>query len=241
MKKFVVVLALACLFCVPVSAQKRPAKAMQSRTYCQGDKIPAGYVIVGMKPSQKCESKPELDIKKPAESETVCEGSPVPAGYTVTGTTGNVVCYGASPNPLTNALLISKEGAATSARVAARPTRGKARSDDEDEPLLSVVISNGEQANRRPKTAQEIADERADEINRQARRSNAMSDAISKNSIILGMTAEQVLKSWGLPSRVERSTSSSRGKSETWWYRLPEGTAWIEFVEGKVSYFHANW
>jgi hypothetical protein len=75
-------LTLIVLFTLSISAhaQKRraPSRASQARTYCQGDRLPAGFVVVSMKESQKCEGKPALEIKRPEDTEAVCDGFPHP-------------------------------------------------------------------------------------------------------------------------------------------------------------------
>lgn len=124
---FALTLVALCALATFAHAQKRrtPLKAAQARSYCQGDKLPAGYVIVGMRQSQRCGSLPELEIKKPtAASEVMCDGSPIPDGYSMTGTTGSFACRGASPNPLTNALVIKRDGApAENSRPAGCPIK----------------------------------------------------------------------------------------------------------------------
>lgn len=112
-RSFLLTLVTISMLAASAHGQKRrtPSNAAQARSYCQGDRLPSGYVIVAMKQSQKCGNKPELEIRKPtAASETVCDGSPVPDGYSLTGTTGNAACRGASPNPLTNALTLKRDG-----------------------------------------------------------------------------------------------------------------------------------
>ena len=116
----VIRIALACTLAFAATtaslAQKRGANAGRKvststpRTYCEGDVIPKGYVIVGHKSSSKCGDKPQLTIKKPDEAEIVCDGSPVPEGFYIANQLFSSDCRQRSKTPSPNALSIVSNG-----------------------------------------------------------------------------------------------------------------------------------
>ena len=75
---------------------------------CTVAAVPKGMVIVGYKDNAGCTSGRELLVKRPDASETVCANSPMPDGYVVQRISGSIECREASPNPLTNALVITR-------------------------------------------------------------------------------------------------------------------------------------
>jgi len=79
-------------------------------------------VIVGYKDNAVCETGSELLVKRPIDSETVCANSPVPDGYRIQNITGTVECRDNSPNPLTNAVVITQAGRDGSTSIAPTPS-----------------------------------------------------------------------------------------------------------------------
>lgn len=112
MKTFIKILVLCSVVCMVSSAalaqQKSRKKPSAARPICKVQSVPKGMVIVGHKTNPTCGGGFELVVRRPVTAETVCANSPVPDGYTVDKVTGSTACSG--DNPLTNALVISKEG-----------------------------------------------------------------------------------------------------------------------------------
>lgn len=205
--KFIVrtsLLLLVCLSVLPIYAQKRASKpktkavsVTDPRTICQGEAVPKGFVVVEAQRSSRCV---ELTIKKPAASEVVCDGSPIPDGYSVIKQDGTRRCSAVSPNPLTNALVISNGDTTITPSAKAR-----ARTSDEDEeiiePSIRVTVSRNEQSEG-PKS---VLEKRALEAQRQAREAAAnlgpsgaeIETAIRRSTVILGMQPQDVDRAWG--------------------------------------------
>jgi hypothetical protein len=230
------------LLTFPVTAQKRSSKSVRSapvaKPACRGGQVPIGLVVVGYKASERCTDGVELILKKPADNETVCDGSPVPEGFLVVRQTGTPACAEANPNPLTNALVIVRNGsAATSASPTSTVHRRATNDDDEDadaRPGIRITVSRGGEApEERPKS---VVERRAEEEQRKA----LIQQAALNHKIVVGMTKDQVLESWGRPTRVAKSASPS-GLSETWWYYPNGNTVWIDFAEGVVTNYHADY
>ena len=112
MKTFIKILVLCSIVCMVSSAalaqQKGRRKPSAARPICKVESVPKGMVIVAHKTSPSCGGGFELVVRRPITAETVCANSPVPDGYSVDKITGSPECSG--DNPLTNALVISKEG-----------------------------------------------------------------------------------------------------------------------------------
>lgn len=108
--KVLVICSVVCMVSSAASAQQKSRKkpSAAARPVCKVESVPKGMVIVAHKINPACEGRIELIVKRPITAEKVCANSPVPDGYTVDQITGSSVCIGA--NPLTNALVISKEG-----------------------------------------------------------------------------------------------------------------------------------
>jgi hypothetical protein len=212
--------------------------ANKSRTFCQGDAIPKGYVIAGLRASEACGAKLELEIKKPADRETVCDGSPVPSDYSVVEISSHPVCSGASSNPLTNAMVIAKDGStAVQSNSVTRSEQSQETSDeDDDEPRKHRALQN-------QKNVTAILQERAEEVNQQAEESlerrawsKKIEEAIKNHQLLIGMTQEQVLRSWGRPSDVNTSTTA-KGTHTRWWYNQGRKLVLLGFdADGILEY-----
>lgn len=232
MKSFVRIslLLLICLSIIPASAQKRGSKAKAKaspsspRTFCQGDTIPNGFVVVGATRTSKCV---ELTVKKPAPTETVCDGSPVPEGYSVVKQSSSPSCYDASANPLTNAMVISN-GEITVATPPKAGARRRNDDDEDDEPSIRITVG-GNQQNEPQKS---ILEQRAAQIQRQAKLENQA----NSNLINLGMTQQQVFNSWGRSYRTSGKITGPDGKTvETWTYVRNGESVDIHFTNSIVD------
>lgn len=144
--KLAVLLAAVCLLSsVTLGQQKSIRKTRKPTTtppqrVCSVDAVPKGMVIVGYKDNAGCTSGSELLVKRPDASETICANSPMPAGYIVQSITGSLECREASPNPLTNALVITRGGQTfpTSAMTTSEPTYSRSTS----RPGITVSVSH---------------------------------------------------------------------------------------------------
>ncbi|MGB8510053.1 MAG: hypothetical protein WCD76_16865 [Pyrinomonadaceae bacterium] len=146
---------------------------------------------------------------------SICKGMPIPAGFVTAGETTDGSC----PK---GAWMLKKKGTHL---IPETPTETAPRSTVRRTP------------NRTPDRTEQVINQRADEVNREA----LLGNAVLAHKVIVGMTVEQLVESWGKPSSISRSTSSSFGHSETWRYDLLKGTAWIDINEGKVSAYRADW
>lgn len=108
--RILIICSVACMVNSAASAQQKSRKkpTAAARPICKVQSVPKGMVIVAHKTNPTCGEGFELVVKRPITAEKVCANSPVPDGYTVDQITGSSACSGA--NPLTNALVISKEG-----------------------------------------------------------------------------------------------------------------------------------
>lgn len=152
---------------------------------------------------------------------TICKGLPIPEGYVTSGEAADDSC----PH---GAWLLKKKGSHSYTPTTPAQSGGAAAESDEED---------GDAPKPRRKTTAEIVEERADETNRKARIDNATYD----HKVMVGMTKEQVLKSWGRPEGISRHTDSESGYSETWTYTYRGGTAYIYFKDGKVSSYSASY
>jgi hypothetical protein len=240
--RIVTSLAFLCaLTCLPleITAQKRansnkPSTAAgSSRPVCEGQPIPKEFVVVGLKRSGRCGSLPELVVKRPAASETVCANSPIPSGYSMTEVTSLHACSGASPNPLTNALFIARDGAVT-----VQPGRASQRARSYDNEGEESAPLTRRAARPQDDTAR-IVEERATRINQQAEDSLAQKAAkdkfelARKEMIFTGMIKNEVLRSWWKPYKVDALTTDE-GTWEIWRYRRPGGTASLHFNQNGI-------
>ncbi len=134
MKAFTILLLLIALCCTcpyPAPAQKairKTRKPSKPRFVCSVDAVPQGMVIVGYQDNAVCATGRELLVKRPVSSETVCANSPVPRSYSVQNVTGSIDCRDASPNPLTNALVITRGAQDVFTSIASGPSYTRASS-----------------------------------------------------------------------------------------------------------------
>jgi hypothetical protein len=173
-------------------------------------------VIVGYKDNVGCTSGKELLVKRPAASETVCANSPLPDGYIVQRISGSIECREAGPNPLTNALVVTREGQNLSASAMTNSEPVYNRSTSRREITVSVSRGSSSDDEQPPKSPLE---ERAAKINAEAK----LETAASRGEILVGMTTSQVLKAWGRPHRTTGNTTYSGGGTETTWSYYKRG------------------
>jgi hypothetical protein len=244
----VLVSTLLCLASV-TSAQKRATRKPQPSSgsvhpICQGEAVPRGLVVVGLKPSTRCGSSPELVTKKPSDSEVVCESSPVPPGYSVTSVTSSPACASASSNPLTNAVVIARDGAIAGQCNVPPKASPTYYSDDEEE-------ANSPRRQGRPSRqsddTQRLVEERADEANQRAREHLAQKEweekveqAVGSHQLLIGMTTEQVLRSWGRPGHIDTFTNA-RGTSSTWFYNRAGRGVLLSFDEDGILQYAGSY
>ena len=67
------------------------------------------------------------------------------------------------------------------------------------------------------------------------------SDAIRAQDLIVGMRAEDVLRSWGNPSQVEEPSNLSSSTEERWVYRVgPRHRAFESVMPERIVYFRSG-
>jgi len=222
----VLVVALCFTCTCPVAAQKeggrKTRKPLKPRVVCSVEAVPQGMVIVGFKDNAACETGSELLVKRPAGSETVCANSPVPDGYSVQNVTGSVDCRDASPNPLTNALVITRGGRDGSTSIAATPSYTRPSSSRE----ITVKVTTG--SSREQASVKSPLEERAEKVNAEAKIENAA----SRGEIVVGMRMDQVIKAWGSPQRRSNTTTSRSGTDSTWTYYRKGQSVDLYFKDG---------
>ena len=209
--KSLLLITLCCTCTYSASGQKvgnKPRKPSKSRVVCSVEAVPQGMVIVGYKDNAVCETGSELLVKRPSDSETVCANSPVPDGYSIQNITGSAECNNASPNPLTNALVITRGGQDGSRSIA--PTQSYTRPSSSREITVKVTSENP----REQAPLKSSLEERAEKVNAEAKIENAA----SRGEIVVGMTMDQVLKALGSPQSKSNTTTSRSGTDSTWTY-----------------------
>lgn len=219
--KLAVVIAAVCLLNSVALGQKKSNRktgkpTAPAKIVCSVDAVPRGMVIVGYKDNAGCTSGRELLLKRPAASETVCANSPLPDGYIVESISGSIECRDASPNPLTNALVITREGQNVSASAMTNSEPVYTRSTSRREITVQVSRGSSSDDEERPKSPLE---ERAAKINAEAKLENAA----SRGEILVGMSTSQVLKAWGRPHSTTGNTTYSEGGTETVWSYYKRG------------------
>lgn len=68
------------------------AASHPSIAICQGQPIPAGFVIVGSGVNGSCPNSKTWLIRKPLNPDEVCQNSPIPDGYVIVGSGVNGSC-----------------------------------------------------------------------------------------------------------------------------------------------------
>ena len=226
--KLLLIVAFCCTLACPASAQKasrKTRKPSKPRFVCSVDTVPQGMVIVGFKDNAVCETGRELLVKRPADSETVFANSPVPDGYIVQNIIGSVECGDASPNPLTNAVVITQGGRDGSTSIAPTPSYTQRSSSRE----ITVRVTTGSSREQAPMKSP--LEERAEKLNAEAKIENAA----SRGEIVAGMTMDQVLKAWGSPQSRGNTTTSRSGTDSTWSYYRNGQSVDIYFKDGILS------
>lgn len=182
-------------------------------------------VIVGYKDNAVCETGSELLVKRPTDSETVCANSPVPEGYSVHNIIGSVECKDASPNPLTNAVVITRGGRDGSTSIAPTPSDTRPSSGRE----ITIKVTTGSSREQAP--VKSPLEERAEKLNAEAKIENAA----SRGEIVAGMTMAQVLKAWGSPQSRRNTTTSRSGTDSTWTYYRKGQSVDLYFKDGILN------
>jgi hypothetical protein len=223
--KLPVLITLCCTCTYSASGQKggsKPRKPTKSRVVCSVEAVPQGMVIVGYKDNVVCETGSELLVKRPNDSETVCANSPVPDGYSVQNITGSVECRDASPNPLSNAVVIARGGRDGAISIAPTPSYSPPSSSRE----ITVKVTTGSSREEAP--AKSPLEDRAEKVNTEAKIENAA----SRGEIVVGMTMDQVLKAWGSPQSRSNTTTSRSGTDSTWTYYRKGQSVDLYFKDG---------
>jgi hypothetical protein len=223
--------ALVLLLSSFASGQNRSTKGAASKQAiaapgitCKGQPVAKGLVIVGYKSSAKCGQNSELIIKKPTDTEIVCDTSPVPEGYHVISQQGSAGCVTTDSNPLTNALSIARDGYDVSSQSG---PSSLAHKDD-------AIVVNPRIEREKTKT---IIQQRADQENADARRYVAVNEAIREHRIIVGMTKNEVLKSWGPPNDDIAEASNGSNTKADWYYRRGKQLVKVRFEDDILSSF----
>jgi len=210
---------------------------------CTVAAVPKGMVIVGYKDNAGCTSGRELLVKRPDASETVCANSPMPDGYVVQSISGSIECREASPNPLTNALVITRAGKDLSAssttnsesiysrstsrrEIRVSVSRGTS-TDDEELPQLSN--SQNSKTSRTGYSAGNIRNQQTEESGSRIERDSDIERApiptredieiaVRRSTVIIGMTMQDVSRAWG-KSHTTDSLVENDGLLHIWGYR----------------------
>ncbi|HKG46909.1 MAG TPA: hypothetical protein VKB02_09290 [Pyrinomonadaceae bacterium] len=220
---FLVTLCSACTYsALGQKARSKPRKPSKSQVVCSVEAVPQGMVIVGYKDNAVCETGSELLVKKPTDSETVCANSPVPDGYSVDNIIGSVECRDASPNPLTNSLVITRGGRDDSTSIAPTPSYTRPSFSRE----ITVKVTTGSSREQAP--VKSPLEERAEKVNAEAKIENAA----NRREIVVGMTMDQVLKAWGSPQSRSNTTTSRSGTDSTWTYYRKGQSVDLYFKDG---------
>jgi len=226
--KLLLLITLCCTCTYSASGQKvgsKQRKQSKSRLVCSVEAVPQGMVIVGYKDNPVCETGSELLVKRPSDSETVCANSPVPDGYSVQNITGSVECGDASPNPLSNAIVIGRGGRDGSTSISPTPSYTRPSSGRE----ITVEVTTG--SSREQALVKSPLEERAEKLNTEAKIENAA----SRGEIVAGMTMDQVLKAWGSPQSRSNTTTSGSGTDSTWSYYRKGQSVDLYFKDGILS------
>jgi hypothetical protein len=236
--KSAVLIASVCLLnSIGLGQQKSIRKTRKAieppKIVCTVAAVPKGMVIVGYKDNAGCTSGRELLVKRPDASETVCANSPMPDGYIVQSISGSLECREASPNPLTNALVITRAGEDLSAssttnsesiynrstlRREIRVSVSRGTSTDDEEPPQRSNSQNSKTS--RPSAGNII--ERDSDLERAPIPSREEIEiAVRRSTVIIGMTMQDVSRAWG-KSHTTDSLVENDGLIHIWGYRRGE-------------------
>jgi hypothetical protein len=226
--KLLLLIIVSCTCTYSASGQKvgsKSRKPSKSKVTCSVEAVPLGMIIVGYKDNAVCETGIELLVKKPTDLETVCANSPVPDGYSVQNIIGSVACRDASPNPLTNAVVIKRGERDGSTSIAPTP------SDTEPSFRREITVKVTPGSSREKAPVKSPLEERAEMLNTEAKIENAA----SRGEIVAGMTMDQVLKAWCSPQRRSNTTTSGSGTDSTWSYYRKGQSVDLYFKDGILS------
>lgn len=218
LQKPALLIAAACLLNSAALAQQTSIRKTRKRTeppktVCSVAAVPKGMVIVGYKDNADCSSGRELLVKRPDASETVCANSPMPDGYSVQSISGSIDCREASPNLLTNALVITRTGNDLSAS-----SRGASTDEEEAPTPSSRPVDNGNIRSQRTEKSESPIERDSDP--EPASRIPSRADieiAVRRSTVIIGMTMQDVSRAWG-KSHTTDSLVEEDGLTHIWGY-----------------------
>lgn len=232
--KPVVLIAAVCLLKPVALCQQKSIRNTRKRTeppkiVCSVAAVPKGMVIVGYKDNAGCSSGRELLVKRPDASETICANSPMPDSYLVQSISGSIECREASPNPLTNALVIMRGGQnlSTSAMTNSEPIYGRSSSRRE----TTVSVSRGTSTDDEEPPTSRIRSQRTQQSESTIERDSDLEPAspipsredieiaVRRSTVIIGMTMQDVSRAWGKSHTTDSLVEKDR-LIHIWGYRL---------------------
>lgn len=233
-KPAVLIAAVCLLNSVALSQQKSIRKTRKPieppKIVCSVAAVPKGMVIVGYKDNAGCSSGRELLVKRPDASETICANSPMPDSYIVQSISGSIECREASPNPLTNALVITRGGQnlSTSAMTNSEPYLQQDQSSRRE---TTVSVSRGTSTDDEEPPTSRIRSQRTQQSESTIERDSDLEPAspipsredieiaVRRSTVIIGMTMQDVSRAWG-KSHTTDSLVEKDGLIHIWGYRL---------------------
>lgn len=196
----------------PTKNPRPKSSVSTSRVICLGGKVPEGFIIGGYKFSAECGAKPELVVRRPADTEVVCAASPLPDGFRVAGLQGSPACATPDSNPLTNAILIERDGLVSSPQSRPSPSKTSARAraygdGDEYIPKRATRRDAGSgHMNSDLESASQTPNREDIEI------------AVRRSTVIIGMAMQDVSRAWG-KSHTTDSLVEDNALTHIWGYR----------------------
>jgi hypothetical protein len=161
----------------------------------------------------------------------ICVDESLPSGYSIVKQTFDSRCSKVD----NSAYLISTSGEATEAMAASAPVSTRQHSSDDSESesgsgrssvLIRIGGSNAKEDTRTPN------EKRADDSIKEAK----FKIAASQHTVLVGMSAAQVIDAWGQPAEVGYDyTSSSGGRSTMWKFRRGYQNASVYLTDGIVT------
>ena len=232
-KPAVLIAAVCLLNSVALGQQKSIRKTRKPteplKIVCSVGAVPKGMVIVGYKDNAGCSSGRELLVKHPDASETICANSPMPDSYIVQSISGSIECREASPNPLTNALVITRGGQNLSTSAMTNSETIYSRSSSRRETTVSV--SRGTSTDDEEPPTSRIRSQRTQQSESTIERDSDLEPAsripsredieiaVRRSTVIIGMTMQDVSRAWG-KSHTTDSLVENDGLIHIWGYRL---------------------
>ncbi|HYX41454.1 MAG TPA: hypothetical protein VE821_07145 [Pyrinomonadaceae bacterium] len=201
------------------SVRKVAPPAVSQMELCEGAKMPAGWVVVGVQHSAKCGGR-LLMVKKPAARELVCGTSPVPEGYRVISQDATQACLGTDDNPLANAMTIVRDDAPDAETAARAP--GAAPQGATAQARSEAVEPN---ATQWPHNGSGLTTTKL---------------GAKLDDVRLNMTKEEVVSVWGRCDNIEPWFTNHDGNFELWHYRFKGMPVTLLIRDGKVTNIRMN-